>query len=159
MSHASDSSPRLFHSSGVQGFSAYASSHPARVFARKLEREIRVDFTPISRMVKTPEGTVRAQAGDAIVTGSSGEHWPVSRSRFSGRYRPVPPTLDGEDGRYMSVPNRVMAVRMKEPFEVVLVDGISRLQGHPGEWLIDYGDGSLGVIAPTIFAATYKIED
>jgi hypothetical protein len=143
----------------VRGFSAFASSHPDRVLACKLEREIQVEFTPVARTITTPEGAIRAQAGDAIVTGSSGEHWPVSRARFAGRYRPVPPTLDGEAGRYMSLPNRVIGVPMKEPFEVVLLDGVSRLHGHSGDWLIDYGDGSLGVISPAIFAATYQIEN
>jgi hypothetical protein len=65
---------------------------------------------------------------------------------------------NGQAGRYMSQPHKVIAVQMKEPFEVVLPDGVSRLHGHPEDWLIDYGDGSLGVISPGIFAATYRIE-
>jgi hypothetical protein len=52
-----------------------------------------------------------------------------------------------------------MAVPMTEPFDVLLADGISRLNGRAGEWLVDYGDGSLGIVAPTIFAATYEIID
>jgi len=153
-----DSSPRLFHSSGVRGFSAFVSSHPARVSARKLEREFEAEFTPMARTVQTPEGAVHAEPGDAIVTGSSGERWPVSRTLFAQRYRAVSPTTDGQAGRYMSQPHKVIAVQMKEPFEVVLPDGVSRLHGHPEDWLIDYGDGSLGVISPGIFAATYRIE-
>ncbi len=154
-----DSSPRLFRSSGVHGYSAVASSHPARVFARKLQREIQAEFTPVECTIHSPEGSVRAKPGDAVVTGASGERWPVSRPRFAERYRPVPPTQEGQAGRYVSVPKRVIAVPMKETFEVVLVDGTSRLHGHPGDWLVDYGDGSLGVVASRIFAATYQIED
>jgi hypothetical protein len=48
---------------------------------------------------------------------------------------------------------------MTEPFEVLLADGISRLNGRAGEWLVDYGDGSLGIISESIFAATYDISD
>jgi hypothetical protein len=33
------------------------------------------------------------------------------------------------------------------------------LAGTPGDWLVDYGDGSLGVIAPEIFATTYRVGD
>jgi hypothetical protein len=46
---------------------------------------------------------------------------------------------------------------MSEPFEVILSDGVSRLSGRTGDWLIDYGDGSLGIVAPMIFADTYEI--
>jgi len=62
-------------------------------------------------------------------------------------------------GRYVSVPNNIMAVPMAEPFEVLLADGISRLNGRAGEWLVDYGDGSLGIVSEDVFAATYDITD
>lgn len=42
---------------------------------------------------------------------------------------------------------------------MLLADGTSRLHGAPGDWLIDYGDGTLGVVSAEIFAATYRIED
>jgi hypothetical protein len=31
------------------------------------------------------------------------------------------------------------------------------LHGHPGDWLVDYGDGSLGIVSRTIFPTTYEI--
>ncbi len=65
----------------------------------------------------------------------------------------------GQAGRYVSLPNRIMAVPMTEPFEVLLADGISRLSGRAGEWLVDYGDGSLGIVSQGIFATTYEIVD
>ncbi len=151
-------SVRLFRSSGVQGYSEYATSHPGRVFAHKLEREVQVEFAPVACIVQTPEGAVRAEGGDAILTGSSGERWPVSRTGFAERYRPLAPTVNGQPGRYVSLPRRVVGVRMSEAFEVLLLDGVSRLHGQPGDWLIDYGDGSFGVISPAIFAVTYQIE-
>jgi len=46
---------------------------------------------------------------------------------------------------------------MSEPFEVVLVDGISRLKGRARDWLVDYGDGSLGIVTAGIFALTYEM--
>jgi hypothetical protein len=48
---------------------------------------------------------------------------------------------------------------MEQPFEVMLADGVSRLTGHAGDWLIDYGDGSLGIVTQAIFATTYEILD
>ena len=149
----------LFRSTGQRGYSRLVAEDPRRVFARKLEREIDVRFTPIACTVQTSEGLVHALPGDAIITGSSGEHWRVSRARFADKYRPAAATAAGEPGRYVSLPNRIMAVPMTEPFDVLLADGISRLNGRAGEWLVDYGDGSLGIVAPTIFAATYEIID
>jgi hypothetical protein len=149
----------LFCSSGQRGYSNLISADPRRIFARKLEREIEVRFTPVACTVQTSEGVVHARPGDAIITGSAGEHWRVSRARFTDKYRPVPPTVAGEAGRYVSLPNRIMAVPMTEAFEVLLADGVSRLTGRAGEWLVDYGDGSLGIVSQAIFATTYEIVD
>ena len=90
--------------------------------------------------------------GDAILTGPAGEHWRVSRAHFSGKYQPVAPLEAGDAGLYRALPYRVLALRMSEPFEVILSDGVSRLIGRTGDWLIDYGDGSLGIVASVIFA-------
>jgi hypothetical protein len=148
---------RLFRSSGHRGYSSEISADSRRVLARKLEREIQVQFTPVACTVQTAEGVVHARPGDAILTGIGGERWRVSRERFSEKYRPVPPTLAGEAGRYMSLPNRILALPMTGSFEVLLADGVSRLSGHAGDWLVDYGDGSLGIVSRAIFATTYEI--
>lgn len=149
----------LFRSSGQRGYSSAISGDPRRIFARKLEREIDVRFTPVECTVQTSEGVVHAAPGDAIITGTAGEHWRVSQARFPHKYRPVPPTVAGEPGRYVSLPNRIIAVPMMEPFEVLLADGVSRLTGRAGEWMVDYGDGSLGIVSAEIFANTYEISD
>jgi PGDYG protein len=149
----------VFTSSGQRGYSSLISAHPRRVRARKLEHEIDVRFTPVACTVQTSEGLVHAAPGDAIITGTAGEHWRVSRARFPDKYRPVPPTVAGESGRYMSLPNRILAVPMTQAFEVQLADGLSRLSGRAGEWLVDYGDGSLGIVSEDIFATTYEIID
>lgn len=147
----------LCRSSGQRGYSSFISADPRRVFARKLEREIQVQFTPVPCTVQTSEGLVHARPGDAILTGTAGERWRVSREHFGEKYRPVPPTLAGEAGRYMSLPNRILALPMTDSFEVMLADGVSRLSGHAGDWLVDYGDGSLGIVSPAIFSTTYEI--
>ncbi len=139
---------QVFRSSGEAGFSAEVSGNPRRVHARKLEREVSVRFTP---------RVCNAQPGDAIITGTAGEHWRVSRARFPAKYRPVPPTPAGEAGIYVSLPYRILAVPMSEPFEVLLADRVSRLTGGAGDWLVDYGDGSFGVVSAAIFAGTYEI--
>jgi PGDYG protein len=147
----------MFRSSGQNGFSAAVSNHPRHVKARKLERAVEVRFTPVDCVVRTPEGIVHAHAGDAILTGNGGQHWRVSHSKFAHKYRPVPPTAAGESGHYMSRPYQILALQSPEQFEVLLADGISALSGRPGDWLVDYGDGSLGIVAENIFASTYEI--
>ena len=149
--------PRLFRSTGQRGYSSTISADPRCVHARKLEHEIDVRFTPVECTVQTFEGVVHAAPGDAIITGTAGERWRVSRGRFADRYRPVPPTMAGEPGRYVSLPNHILAVPMSGDFEVLLADGVSRLSGIAGEWLVDYGDGSLGIVSQPIFATTYEI--
>lgn len=147
----------LYRSTGQRGFSSALRSDPRHVHARKFEREVQVQFAAEHCTVQTPEGLVHAQAGDAILTGIAGERWRVSRARFGEKYRPVPPTRAGEAGTYLSLPNGIIALQMTAPFEVLLADGLSMLTGKASDWLVDYGDGSLGVVSPTIFQTTYEI--
>ena len=147
----------MFRSSGTRGFSPAVMNHPQRLEARKREQEVAVRFTPTACTVNTPEGVVHAKAGDAILRGIAGEQWRVSAARFAEKYRAVPPTTDGQPGRYVSLPHHVSALRMNQPFEVVLADGVSRLRGQADDWLVDYGDGSLGIVAAAIFPTTYEI--
>jgi hypothetical protein len=147
----------VFRSSAQPGYSSAVSKHPGRVVARKIAREIDVQFAAQPCTVHTREGVVLARPGDAIVTGIAGERWRVSRSHFGQRYQAVPPTVEGQPGRYVSLPNAIMAVPMAEGFEVVLADGVSRLKGQAGDWLVDYGDGSLGIVGQAIFATTYEV--
>ena len=149
----------LFRSSGQRGYSSPIADDPRHIVARKFEREVQVVFTPTACTVQTPEGLVHAKPGDAIVTGIAGERWRVSRAHFADKYRPVPPTQSGQAGTYASLRNRILAMRMNETFSVLLADGESRLTGHAGYWLVDYGDGSLGVVSDAIFAVTYEVLD
>jgi hypothetical protein len=146
-----------FRCSGQIGFSTEVANHPQHVHARKLEREVEARFTDTACIVRTPEGIVHAHPGDAILTGNGGQHWRVSQAKFSNKYRPIAPTLAGQSGRYMSLPNRILAVQLQESFDVKLADGVSQLSGHAGDWLVDYGDGSLGIVAQDIFATTYEV--
>jgi hypothetical protein len=131
---------------------------PDVIVARKRRLTVRVAFARQNSAVATSEGDVRIVAGDAIITGSTEERWPVSRTRFAAKYRPVPPLADGADGLYESIPRKVLALAMSEDFAVLLPDGISELHGHPGDWLVDYGDGSLGIVAGALFESFYERE-
>jgi hypothetical protein len=147
----------VYRSSGQRGFTRSVSGDARHVTARKFEREVNVRFATEPCTVQSPEGQVHAKPGDAVITGAGGEHWRVSRAHFTDKYRPVPPTVMGESGVYASLPYRILALQMPQAFDVWLADGVSRLAGSAGDWLIDYGDGSFGVVADSIFATTYEI--
>ena len=147
----------VFRSTGEPGVNPALEGHPDTVAARKLERDVDVHFADETGVIQTHEGAVQVRAGDAIVTGTRGDRWRVSRARFADKYRAHPATAHGAAGGYTSRPYRVLARQLHEPFEVWLADGVSRLGGQPGDWLVDYGDGSLGIVSSTAFADTYEI--
>lgn len=146
-----------FRSNGRPGYSSEIDQDPRRVRARKLARTAKVRFAESECTVKTEEGPVQARPGDAIMTGDTGEQWRVAGAQFDRKYKPVAPTRAGETGVYRSLRNEVLALQMTESFEIVQADDQVRLQGKAGDWLVDYGDGSLGIISEKIFAATYEI--
>ena len=147
----------FFKSTALPGYSGVVDSDPRHIVARKRVRMVQVQFAESACTVTTREGVVHALPGDAIMTGPEGDRWRVSRARFSEKYQPVAPTTAGLSGQYESLPTQVIALSMTEPFEVLLADGISKLHGHAGDWLVDYGDGSMGIVARSIFASTYEI--
>ncbi len=147
----------VYRASGRSGFAKVISSHPRRVNAAKLETRVQVDMVPESREIATPEGPVGAKAGDAVVTDGAGDTWPVSRAYFMSKYQPVAPTIVGTSGMYISIPQQVLALRMDEEFQVELSDGISRLSGNRGDWLVDSGDGSMRIVSAAAFARSYRI--
>jgi hypothetical protein len=147
----------LYQSSGQPGYLPLISAHSRRIVARKLERAVHVRFAHVACEVYTREGIAKAKPGDAIITGTGGEQWRVSRARFAEKYRPRPPLVVGVAGEYLSLRYQILAIPMSITFLVVLADGESRLMGQPGDWLVDYGDGSLGVVSPVVFATTYEI--
>lgn len=125
--------------------------------ARKRVHPVRVEFAGAACAVDTLEGVAHARPGDAIVTGIFGERWLVRRGGFAEKYEPVAPLEAGAPGDYTSRPIEVMATRMPVPFEVALRDRDGRLRGQAGDWLVDYGDGTMGVVDATVFAATYDL--
>ena len=145
---------REFHAGAAGGYSPAILGEPNAVRVEKRPSRVMVRFATLPETIQTREGPVRAHAGDAVVRAPTGEQWPVARTAFEQRYRPA-----GAPGVYDSVPHPSLAVRMAEPFAVVLADGVSRLSGQPGDWLLDYGDGHLGIVGADIFAATYHLLD
>lgn len=119
---------------------------------------ITVVFASASGVCQTREGAVRYRAGDAIVTGLDGEHWPVGRREFADAYEAASPAVDGHDGMYVPR-NRslaVFALQLGSPISVSVGPASDALQGRAGDWLLQYNDGSYGIVSRDLFARIYE---
>jgi hypothetical protein len=107
---------------------------------------------------ETPKGDsgVRFKQGDAIVTGTSGESWPIARATFATTYSPVAGGRIGRDGKFFKKPLPVLGVQMSEPFTVMASWG--KLEGKSGDWLIQYDEAGrdFGIVGEAIFEKTYR---
>lgn len=116
---------------------------------------VTVEFAVVAGELMSREGPNRYQPADAIVTGSTGDRWCVSRARFDAKYIALAPTIDGADGRYRNKPVPVLAKQMREPFSLARSQGGDILHGTAGDWVVQYGEGDYGVVERKRFASVY----
>ena len=100
--------------------------------------------------IETKEGSVTAEAGAAIMTGTEGEQWPIPREKFEQTYDVLEPGTAAKK----NIP--VFAKEMAEPFQVKVSWSNDLLQGARGDYLVQYGPGDYGVVGREIFQKTYK---
>lgn len=117
---------------------------------------VEVVFAKTAGELVSREGPNRFQAGDALITGSTGDRWSVSRSRFEVKYVPVAGGRDGEDGRYQARPLPVLAKQMTEAFSVARSCGGDVLQGQARDWLLQYAPGDFGIVENCRFEQVYR---
>ena len=146
-----------FRTRTTAGFQLDAARDPRVRLVRKRALRVTVHFASSASRLATPEGTIAVSPGDAIIDDDQGRRWGVDRARFDAKYAPVPPAVRGQAGVYTSLPVEALAMQMAQPFRVRFTDGISELEGGPGDWLLDYGDGSLGVVAADAFLNSYDL--
>ena len=118
---------------------------------------VMVEFAVADGVVESAVGANRHAAGDALLTGSTGDRWCVSRDRFDAKYRPAGAIQAGEAGRYVNVPQRIRAKQMAVAFNIARSAGGDTLRGSPGDWLVQYGPGDYGVVARARFEAVYRV--
>jgi hypothetical protein len=131
------------------------AADPRALRVSKKPIPVRAEFATADGVCETLEGPVRFQAGDAIVTGPKGERWPIGRDAFSSTYEPVPPTRAGENGNYRKAPSLSFALRLDRARDVPVGWQNDPLHGRPGDWLLQYADGSCGVVRDEIFRHSY----
>ena len=101
--------------------------------------------------VQTLEGAVEAPAGAYIMTGTKGENWPIPADKFKETYD----IIDKQHAAKKPIP--VPAKQMDQNFFVTVSWSPDKLQGEPGDWLVQYGPGDYGVVEAGIFDETYDL--
>ena len=127
---------------------------PAARIAIK-DEVVDVEFAASEGALASAVGVNAFAAGDALLTGSTGDRWSVSRDRFDAKYRAEAPTVPGRAGRYRNIPAPVRAKQIPVAFTVARSAGGDMLRGEPGDWLLEYAPGDYGVVARARFALVY----
>jgi PGDYG protein len=121
------------------------------------DETVAVEFARDAGALVSAVGLNRYAAGDALITGSTGDRWCVSRDRFDAKYDPIPPTARGQAGLYRNRPLRVLAKRMDVAFSIARTAGGDVLRGHPGDWLLQYAPGDHGIVERSRFERVYRL--
>jgi hypothetical protein len=114
---------------------------------------VTVEFASASGELESAVGTNHYAVGDALLTGSTGDRWCVSRERFDAKYTPEP--MIGA-ACYRNRPVPILAKRMSAPFSVERSAGGDVLRGEAGDWLVQYAVGDHGIVAAARFASVYR---
>lgn len=119
--------------------------------------EVQVDIARHNQTIVTLEGPITCKAGDAILTGTAGERWPVSAAELDQRYRCLSPAMQGTPGRYQKRVTTVEAVQLRAPLALTLSEGRGVLRGQAGDWCVWHGPDDLSIVGRSIFAETYEL--
>lgn len=115
-----------------------------------------VQFAAAEGELMSREGPNRYRPGDAIITGSTGDRWCVSRDRFDAKYEAVAPTVSGESGNYRNKPIPILAKQMHGPFSIACSGGDDVLRGAAVDWVVQYAPGNYGLVQAERFRSIYR---
>lgn len=132
------------------------AADPAAVWIVK-DEVVSVEFAQQAGALESSVGLNRYAACDALLTGTTGDRWCVSRDRFDAKYCAAAPTVPGQPGRYRNLPVPVLAKCMAVAFTVARSAGGDVLRGEAGDWLIEYAPGDHGVVAQARFERVYRL--
>ena len=131
-------------------------THPdARPYIK--DETVHVDFATEPGELMSLEGPNRYAPGDALITGSTGDRWVVSRDRFDAKYLPADPSHShGQPGAYRNRPSVVLAVQMHDAFSIARSEAGDVLHGQAGDWVLQYAPNDYGVVQAQRFARVYR---
>lgn len=109
--------------------------------------------------IMSREGPNRYRRGDALITGSTGDRWSVTRDRFDLKYDALAPGPAGVDGPYRARPVVVLAKQIREPFTIARVSGGDVLTGVANDWVMQYAPGDYGLVERARFEQVYRRKD
>jgi len=121
------------------------------------DETVEVIFAHEAGELLSREGINHYQAGDALITGSTGDRWSVSRDRFDAKYSPAAPLAAGGDGAYRAKRIAVLARQMPVAFSIARSAGGDVLQGDAQDWLLQYAPGDYGVVENARFERVYRV--
>ncbi|MCH9633013.1 MAG: hypothetical protein S4CHLAM6_13640 [Chlamydiae bacterium] len=127
------------------------SSYPEAFQAYKKNIVLDFEYAAKSGEIQTLEGKVACAAGDAIMTGTQGERWPISKDTFTATYNVV------EEGKASKKKIVLYVYQMKEIFKVKVSWSNSLLEGKADDYLVQYGPNDFGVVEKEIFKETYEV--
>jgi PGDYG protein len=111
---------------------------------------VNVIFAHADGEIMSSVGANHYRADDALITGSNGDTWSVSRDRFDLRYEKA----DG-DNTYRARRIEVLAKQMLKAFSIQRSEGGDVLHGAAGDWLMQYAPGDFGIVDAARFARVY----
>ncbi len=120
------------------------------------DERVHVVFAGADGVLTSREGPNRYQAGDALITGSTGDQWCVSRDRFDAKYEALPPLPHGADGPYRNRPIPVLAKQMSAAFSIARCEGGDLLLGRTRDWMLQYAPGDYGIVENARFQKVYR---
>jgi hypothetical protein len=129
------------------GMELSGKSQTLKVYKKSVALDFK--FAEEDQVVETAEGQVPCKTGDAVLTGTRGERWPISRAKFESTY-----DFDSETGTCWKKMHKTLALRMESQFTVKDSRG-DPLNGNPGDWLVQYSRGDFGIVKGEIFGETY----
>lgn len=117
---------------------------------------VNVAFATNAGELVSREGSNRFTVGDALITGSTGDRWSVSRGRFDAKDQAIALLRAGEDGSYRSRSVPVLAKQMAAAFSITRSCGGDLLHGLAHDWLLQYAPGDFGIVENARFQRVYR---
>jgi PGDYG protein len=116
-----------------------------------------VEFAREAGKISSREGANHYAVGDAIITGSNGDHWSVTRDRFDAKYDVIVPLKHGDNGQYRNKRLPVLAKQIQNAFSIRRVAGGDLLHGKANDWLMQYAPGDHGIVDNEKFLRVYRL--